>query len=74
MNGQTLTIKSNIIQKIGGMVVLPLKEYEKLCQKAAGVFSLKGERAKKLDMLIRDGEIEYKAGRCKTIKSLADLD
>ena len=60
--------------KIGGMVILPLKEYEKLRQKAAEVFSLKGKETIDLDCLVRDGEAEYKAGKCKTIKSLADLD
>ncbi|PIP31694.1 hypothetical protein COX24_02200 [bacterium (Candidatus Gribaldobacteria) CG23_combo_of_CG06-09_8_20_14_all_37_87_8] len=74
MNGQILTISPDLVQKIGGMVILPLKEYEKLRQKAAEVFSLKGKRAQELDLLVRDGETEYKAGRCKTIQSLADLD
>lgn len=74
MREQILTIKPNLIQKIGGMVILPLKEYEKLQKRAAEAFSLKGKKAKELDCLIRDGEIEYRTGKCKTIKSLADLD
>jgi len=36
MNGQTIKIKPNLIQKIGGMVILPLEgykffNYEKKC-------------------------------------------
>ena len=37
-------------------------------------FYLKGKEADKLDKLIREGLKEYQEGKCKTIKSLADLD
>ena len=37
-------------------------------------FYLKGKEAEKLDKLVKEGLKEYQEGKCKTIKSLADLD
>lgn len=71
---KTINIPSRLIQKTGGMVILPIKEYERLCVRSIENFQLKGKQAKLLDNLIMDGMAEYKAGKCKTIKSLADLE
>ena len=56
------------------MVVLPLKEYQKLREQATPTYYLKGKEAKSLDTLVEKGLKAYQAGKYKTIKSLADLD
>jgi len=70
----TITIPKVKIEKEGGVVILPLKEYQKLCEMAVPTYYLKGKAAKNLDKLVEKGLKEYRAGKCKTIKSLADLD
>lgn len=70
----TITISKNKIQKQGGVVVLSLREYERLSQMAVPTYYLKGKEAKDLDKLVEDGLREYEEGKCKTIVSLADLD
>ena len=70
-----ITLSKATILRQKGMVILPLREYKKLCEDAAIIaYHLNGKEAKELDCLVRDGMAEYKAGKCKTIKSLADLD
>ena len=70
----TVTISKKKIQKQGGVVVLPLKEYQKLREQAIPTYYLKGKEAKALDSLVEKGLKDYQAGKYKTIKSLADLD
>ena len=70
----TITITKEKIKNEGGVVILPLKEYQKLCEMAVPTYYLKGKAAKDLDKLVEKGLKEYRAGKCKTIKSLADLD
>ncbi len=62
-----------MIQKKGGIVILDLKEYQKLYERAVPTYYLEGREAKELDKLVEEGLREYRKGRCKTIKSLADL-
>lgn len=69
-----LNLSTATILKQKGMVILPLAEYEKLRESAVPTYYLAGKEAKELDDLVREGRKEYKAGKCKTIKSLADLD
>ena len=62
-----------------GVVILDLKEFEKIQEKAkptntVPAYQLKGKEAEELDNLVKEGLKEYRAGRCKTINSLADLD
>jgi len=71
---KSINIPIDTVQKIGGMVILSLREYKKLCEKVTPMYQLKGKEASEVDNLVRDGQREYKAGKCKTIKSLADLD
>ncbi|MDO8524010.1 MAG: hypothetical protein Q7R99_00085 [bacterium] len=74
INNKIILSKATILKQ-NGMVILPLQEYKRLCEDAAIItYRLKGKKAEKLDCLVRDGMNEYKAGKCKTIKSLADLD
>jgi len=56
------------------VVILPLKEYKKLCERIVPLYYLKGKKAEKLDKLVEKGLEDYREGKCKTIKSLADLD
>lgn len=75
-----VTLDKNLILpkeffKKNGMVILPLVEYEKIKEK---VKDLKKERDAFLEeaetlKIIADGEQEYKAGKLKPIKSLAEL-
>ncbi len=69
----TITIPKKKIYKEGGVVVLSLKEYRKLSEQAVPTFYLRGKAAQKLDMLVKRGLEDYRAGRTKIIKSLADL-
>jgi hypothetical protein len=70
----SVTISKNSIRELGGMVILPLLEYKKLCARAAPTYQLVGKEAKKLDKLVEEGLEEYRAGKCKRINSLTDLD
>lgn len=70
----TITISKKKIKEDGGVVVLPLKEYRKLCEQAIPTYYLKGRAAEKLDKLVENGLKDYRAGKTKTLKSLADLD
>ncbi|MCX6790613.1 MAG: hypothetical protein NTV62_00255, partial [Candidatus Gribaldobacteria bacterium] len=68
-----ISLSKATILKEKGMVILPLREYKKLCEDAAIMtYHLKGKEAEKLDCLVQDGINGYKAGKCKMIKSLAD--
>ena len=73
-NKNPIIISKEEIQKKGGVVILSLREYKKLCERAVPTYYLKGKEAEKLDKLVEEGLKEYRKGRCKTIKSLADLD
>lgn len=70
----TITISKNKVKKEGGVVVLSLKEYRKLSEQAVPTYYLKGKAAKALDKLVERGLKDYRAGKTKTLKSLADLD
>ena len=70
----TITIKKEKVSKEGGVVILSLKEYLKLSKRAVPTYYLKGKAAEKLDRLVENGLKDYRAGKTKSIKSLADLD
>ena len=69
-----ITIRKEKIEKQKGMVILPMKEYQKLLERAVPTYYLAGRSAKELDKLVEEGLRDEKAGRTKTIRSLADLD
>lgn len=69
----TITIPKNLT-KNDDLVIIPRKEYEELKAQMFPTFYLKGKGAEKLDKLVKEGLKEYQEGKCKTIKSLADLD
>ncbi len=70
----SINISREKIKNEGGMVILPLREYKKLCERVVPAYYLEGKEAKKLDKLVEEGLKEFRAGKCKTVKSLADLD
>ena len=65
--------KKNVQQK-GGVVILSLKEYKKLSEKAIPTYDLFGREAEKADKMVEEGLGEYREGKTTKIKSLADLD
>jgi len=69
----TITINKAKIDKDKGVVILSLKEYERLVRNNIPTYYLTGKAAKDLDKLVEEGLKEHKAGKTKTIKSLADL-
>ena len=71
---KNITLSKETIRKKQGVVILSLREYEKLRECAMPTYYLNGKNAKDLDKLIEQGIKEYQKGRCKTIKSLEDLD
>jgi len=70
----SITISRETVKKKGGIVILPLREYKKLCERAMSTYYLKGKKAEELDRLVEEGLREYRKGKSKSIKSLADLD
>jgi len=68
-----ITISKKDVQKKDGVVVLSLKEYQRLLRAAAPTVYLTGKAAEDLDKLYDDSMREYKAGRTRKIRSLADL-
>ena len=70
----SITISRETVQKKGGIVILPLREYKKLCERAVPIYYLKGKRAEELDKLVEEGLRDYRKGKCKSIQSLAELD
>lgn len=70
----TIAIPKIKIQREKGVVILPLDEYRRLCESAVPTYYLEGKAAKDLDKLVKKGLEDCRKGKCKTIKSLADLD
>ncbi len=50
-----ITIEQSKIEKQKGVVILPIKEYQKLLERAVPTYYLTGKAAKKLDKLVEDG-------------------
>jgi len=70
--------KNSVVSKAlkeKGVVVLPLDKYEKMREKIEKLENEKRLAAEEVETLriIAEGEKEYKEGRLKSIKSLADL-
>lgn len=73
-NMSVITIQKRKIEEENGVVILPLKEYKKLVESAVPTYHLTEKAAKRLDKLVNEGLKEHKAGKTRTIKSLAELD
>ena len=70
----TISLSKKQIQKNKGMVVLPIEEYRRLSERAVPEYYLTGKAARDLDKLVKEGLRDYESGKCRKIKSLADLD
>ena len=68
----TITISKTKIKNEGGVVILPLKEYQKLCENAVPTYYLKEKMAKKLDILVKEGLKDYAAGKTLSASSLKE--
>jgi hypothetical protein len=67
-----IIISEKEIQKKGGVVILSLREYRKLCERAVPTYYLKGKEAEELDKLVEEGLREYKEGRTISASSLKE--
>jgi len=74
MNKNLITISREAVRKRGGIVILPLKEYQKLYEGAVPSYYLKGKEAKELDKLVKEGLRNHALGKTRKIKSLKDLE
>ncbi len=68
----SITISREETRKSGGFVILPIKEYEKLREKAVPTFYLEGKEAEELDKLVKEGLREYRGGKTIEADSLKD--
>jgi len=68
----SITIPREKVSASGGMVILPLKEYQRLCERAVPTYYLKGKAAEKLDKLVGEGLREYRQGKTIEADSLKD--
>ena len=71
---KNLTLPRQAIKE-DGLVILPLKEYEKMRRKMAKL--IEGEKAlaeeTRVLEIVAEGEREYRGGKLKSIRSLAEL-
>ena len=63
----TIGIQKSKIEKQKGVVILPIREYQKLLERAVPTYYLTGKAARDLDRLVDEGLKEYREG--KTIKA-----
>ncbi|MBI2888420.1 MAG: hypothetical protein HYY10_00675 [Candidatus Liptonbacteria bacterium] len=70
----TIVVRKEKIQKEKGVVILPIKEYQKLLERAVPEYCLTGKAAKDLDKLVEEGLKAERAGKTRIIESLADLE
>ncbi|MBU2578768.1 hypothetical protein KKA09_01475 [Patescibacteria group bacterium] len=70
-NKNSITIPGEIICK-EGLVILSLREYQKLQERAVLTYYLKGKEAEKLDKLVEEGLKEYQDGETINAPSLRE--
>lgn len=58
-----ITISKSKVAKEAGVVVLPLKEYERLLRAAVPTFYLTGKAARDLDTRVEEGLREHREGK-----------
>ena len=68
----TITIPKEKIEKAGGLVILPVEEYEKLRENVIPTYYLQGKEAKELDKLVEKGLKDHKKGKTITAGSLGE--
>lgn len=65
-----ITIPKEKIEKVGGMVILPIEEYERLRESSVPTYYLQGKKARELDKLVEQGLKEYHEGKTIRAKSI----
>ena len=68
----TITLSKSKVREENGMVVLPVKEYQRLLVAAVPTVYLTGKAALKLDKLVEDSMREYRAGKTITASSISE--
>ncbi len=68
----SITIPREAVRKAGGFVILPLKEYERLRERAIPTYYLHGKEAKELDKLVKEGLEEHRKGKTISAPSLGE--
>ena len=71
-NKNSVIISKEKIHKEGGIVILPLRKYQKLIEEAVPTRYLKGKEAEELDRLVEEGLGDYKRGKTIKASSLKD--
>ncbi len=69
----TISLQKKYIDKSGGVVVLPLDEYQRLLEHATPTYYLCEKDAVSLDRDIKRALREHTSGQTKMIRSLADI-
>jgi hypothetical protein len=67
-----ITIPKRVFKKQGGFVILTLREYQELRERAVPEYQLYGKEAKELDKLVEEGLREYEEGRTISAPSLRE--
>jgi len=70
----SINISKSKIQKVGGVVILSIKEYKRLQEQAIPTHYLTGKSALKLDREVKQALKDHREGKTRRLKSLADLD
>ena len=70
----SISVSKSKIERDGGVVILSVAEYRRLCERAVPEYYLTGKAAEEADRLVEEGLREYKEGKTKKLRSLADLD
>lgn len=68
----TITIYREKIEKQKGVVILPIKEYERLLALAIPTYHLTGKAADRVDKLVENGLKAYRAGKTIVANSISD--
>ncbi len=68
----SITLPTDTIRRQGGMVILPLREYKKLCERAVPTYYLHGKEAEELDRLVEEGLKEHEEGKTIEASSLEE--
>ena len=72
MNMTAITIGKEEIMRKMGVVVLPVKEYERLLAKQVPEYFLTGKAARDLDKLVEEGLRDYATGKTTTASSIEE--
>ncbi len=68
----TATLLKKAAAKDKGVVVLPVKEYQRLIAAAVPTYYLSGKEATDLDKLVEEGLREYRAGKTFAAPSMGE--